>query len=132
MKRLTWTLVVVGAVLTAFGVLPVRYAQTGSIGTITSSYVWMMFVPAVAALGAVAYQRGRGIASGSALVVLVIGIVMATYPFWGPSFDPGMRMALDGLGTILAHYLAGALVVVAGLVQLRATMPARSPHGAVR
>ena len=130
MTRLTSTLVIAGALLTAFVVLPIEYAQTGSVSPITWSYVWMMFAPAVAALGAVAYQRTRGITPGSAVVVVLIGIVMCTYPFWGPSFDAGMQMALDGLDTILAHYLAGALVIVAGLLQLRRTMQVSSLRGA--
>ena len=55
-----------------------------------------------------------------------VGIVISTIPFWGPNLDPGMKMKLDWIGTILAHYVAGAIVLVGGVLQLGALMSRRS------
>lgn len=110
-------LIVLGAILTAVGIVPIRYVQQGTLPPLTSSYTLMMLVPAAFAIAVAAFQVRRGIDRASSLAALAIGAIIGTIPFWGPSFDPGMRMALDGLGTIVAHYLAGVVVVVGALLQ---------------
>jgi hypothetical protein len=93
----------------------------------------MMFTPALAAghgapLSVAAWDR-----SASAVAAVLIGNVIATYPFWGPSLDEGMRMLLDWIGTILAHYVASAIVLLGSLLQLLALMwDARSRFRASR
>ncbi len=111
-------LITVGALLTAFGVTPVRLIEGKGLAPITSSYLLMMALPAALAIAVLLYQRSRGSDLASILVALLIGVVMGTIPFWGPEFDPGMKMKLDWLGTILGHYVAGASVVLGGLLQL--------------
>jgi hypothetical protein len=37
-----------------------------------------------------------------------------------------MKMPLDWIGTILSHYVAGAIVLLGGVLQLRALMSAGS------
>lgn len=111
-------LIVVGAILTAVGIVPIRYVQQGTLPPLTSSYFLMMLVPAALAIVVAVYQLRRGIDRASAFAALGIGVVIGTIPFWGPSLDPGMRMPLEGLGTIVAHYLAGVLVAMGALLQL--------------
>ena len=113
------------------GVLgPIVYLESGELVPIDASYFWMMIAPALAAGAVLLYQLTRGIDRPSSIMTILIGIVVATYPFWGPSLDEGMRMPLDYIGTILGHYVPGALVVLAGALQLmRArTTPARAPR----
>ena len=57
---------------------------------------------------------------------LLAGVVISTIPFWGPNLDPDMKMRLDWIGTILAHYVAGAMVLLGGVLQLRALVSGRS------
>ena len=118
MKRWSSLLIALGAVLTAFGVTPVRLIEGKGLAAITSSYLLMMALPAVIAIAILFYQRSRGVDLASTGLVLVIGVVMGTIPFWGPDYDPGMKMKLDWVGTIVGHYLAGASVVLGGLLQL--------------
>lgn len=119
-------LISLGALLTAFGVAPVRFIEGKSVLDITSSYLLMMALPAVIAIAILFYQRSRGLDLASIGLVLVIGVVMATIPFWGPGLDPGMKMKLDWIGTILGHYVAGASVVLGGLLQLGSPRSRRS------
>ena len=118
-------LIVLGALLVASGLAPILYIEKGRLPNITSSYILMMFVPAVIALAPLLYQRARGLDSASIGVVLLAGVVIGTIPFWGPSLDPGMQMRNDWIGTIVAHYTAGAIVVLGGLLQLRELMRRR-------
>ena len=94
--------------------------------TVTSSYVLMMWVPATLAVVPLVSQRSRGLDLASVVVALLAGVVISTIPFWGPNLDPGMKMTLDWIGTILAHYVAGAIVLLGALFQLRALMSGRS------
>lgn len=126
MKRWSSLLIALGAVLTAFGVTPVRLIEGKGLAAITSSYLLMMALPAVIAIAILFYQRSRGVDLASTGLVLVIGVVMGTIPFWGPDYDPGMKMKLDWIGTIVGHYLAGASVVLGGLLQLGAPRSRRS------
>ena len=132
MKSASWVLIALGAAMTATVLAPVRYIEAGRLPTLTSTYVWMMIVPALAAGAVLLYQWRRSIDRPSAIAAVLIGVVIATYPFWGHSFDEGMRMRLDWIGTILAHYVAGALVALAGVLQLLEprTIPAPAPGGA--
>ena len=126
MARPATLLIALGAVLTAFGLAPVRFIEGKSILVITSSYLLMMALPAAIAIAILFYQRSPGLDLASTGLVLVIGIVMATIPFWGPSFDPGMKMPLDWIGTVIGHYVAGASVVLGGLVQVGSARSRRS------
>lgn len=126
MKRWGSLLIAFGALLTAFGVTPVRLIEGKGLAAITSSYLLMMALPAALAIAVLLYQRSRGLDLASIGAALLIGVVMSTIPFWGPSFDPGMRMKLDWIGTILGHYLAGAIVVCGGLLQLRELVRSRA------
>lgn len=121
--RASIALLIIGAVLTAVGLVPIYYVQEGVLLSVDSSYVLMMLVPAALAVVIAAYQVRRGVDRASALAALAIGAVIATIPFWGPSFDPGMRMPLDGVDTIVAHYAAGALVVIGALWQAFGVRP---------
>lgn len=104
--------------MTAAILAPVVYIESGELPPLDASYFWMMIVPALAAGTVLLYQLRRGIDRPSSIATILIGILIATYPLWGPSLDEGMRMPLDWIGTILGHYVAGALVVLAGLLQL--------------
>ena len=117
-RRTTWALVALGAIMTAAILGPVVYVESRDLPPLNASYFWMMIVPALAAGTVLFYQVRRGVDRPSSIVTILIGIVIAGYPFWGPSFDSGMAMPLDWIGTILGHYVAGALVVLAGVVQL--------------
>jgi hypothetical protein len=112
-------LIALGALLTAFVLAPVRLIESGTLPAVTSSYVLMMWLPAALALAPLAYQRSRGLDVPSVAVALLAGVVIGTIPFWGPTIDPGMKMTLDWIGTILAHYVAGATVLAGGVLQLR-------------
>jgi hypothetical protein len=118
MKRWGSLLIALGALLTAFVLVPVRLIQFGNLPPITSSYVLMMWVPAALAVAALVYQRSRGLDLASVAVALFAGVVIGTIPLWGPNLDPGMKMPLDWIGTILAHYVAGAIVLLGGVLQL--------------
>lgn len=126
MKRWGSLLIAFGALLTAFGVTPVRLIEGKGLAAITSSYLLMMALPAALAIAVLLYQRSRGLDLASTGLVLVIGVVMGTIPFWGPDYDPGMKMKLDWIGTIVGHYLAGASVVLGGLLQLGSLRSRRS------
>jgi hypothetical protein len=127
-QRLTWTLVALGAIMTAAVLGPIVYIESGKLVPLDASYVWMMIVPALAAGAVLLYQLRRGIDRPSSIATILIGSVIATYPFWGPSLDESFRMPLDWVGTILGHYVAGALVVLAGALQLMRAraIPART------
>lgn len=125
-KRWGGVLIALGALLTAFVLGPVRLIEAGSLPTFTSSYVLMMWVPAALAVVPLFYQRSRGLDLPSVVVVLLAGVVISTIPFWGPNLDPGMKMRLDWIGTILAHYVAGAIVLLGGVLQLRVLRSGRS------
>lgn len=125
-KRWGSLLIAFGAVLTALVLVPVRLIESGTLLTLTSSYVLMMWVPATLAVGPLVYQRFRGLDLPSVAVTLLAGVVISTIPFWGPNLDPGMKMKLDWIGTILAHYTAGAIVLLGGVLHLRALMSGRS------
>jgi hypothetical protein len=130
-RMLTWVLIALGAIMTATIVAPIVYIESGDLVPIDSSYFWMMIVPAIVAVAILLYQRQRGIDRPSSLAAICVGIVIATYPFWGPSLDAGMYMPLDWIGTILGHYVPGTLVVLAGFLQLfDATMSVPSRRGA--
>jgi hypothetical protein len=86
----------------------------------------MMWVPAALAVVPLFYQRSRGLDLPSVVLVLLAGVVISTIPFWGPNLDPAMKMRLDWIGTILAHYVAGASVLLGGVLQLRALVSGRS------
>jgi len=120
MKRWSSALILLGAVLTVAGVAAVRLIEGKDLLPITSSYLLMMALPGALAVAVVLYQRSRGLDVVSIGIALLIGIVMATIPFWGPDLDPGMKMKLDWLGTILGHYVAGTSVVLGGVLQLGA------------
>lgn len=126
MKRWGSLLIALGAVLTAFVLAPVILIESGTVLTVTSSYVLMMWVPAALAVGPLVYQRSRGLDLPSVAVTLLAGVVISTIPFWGPNLDPGMEMTLDWIGTILAHYTAGAIVLLGGVLHLRTLMSGRS------
>lgn len=117
-QRLTWAAMALGAIMTAAILAPIVYIESGELVPIDAPYFWMMIVPALAVGAVLLYQSRRGIDRFSTFVTILIGIVVATYPVWGPSLDEGMRMPFDWIGTILSHYVAGALVVLAGVVQL--------------
>jgi hypothetical protein len=104
----------------------VKLIEAGRLPTLTSSYILMMWVPAALAVVPLFYQRSRGLDLPSIVVVLLAGVVISTIPFWGPNLDPGMKMRLDWIGTILAHYVAGAIVLLGGVLQLRALRSGRS------
>lgn len=129
MQRSTWALIALGAIMTAAVLAPVVYLESGDLPPLDASYFWMMIVPAIAAGMVLLYQLWRGTDRPSSVAAVLIGIMIATYPLWGPSLDEGMRMPLEWIGTILGHYVAGALVVLAGVLQLiRApTNPAPAP-----
>ena len=122
MKRWGTPLIALGALLTAFVLAPVRLIESGTLLTVTSSYVLMMWVPATLAVVPLVYQRSRGLDLASVAAALLVGIVISTIPFWGPNLDPGMKMPLGWIGTILAHYVAGAIVLLGGALQLGALM----------
>ena len=126
MKRSGSLLIALGALITALVLVPVIFIESGTLLTLTSSYVLMMWVPATLAVGPLVYQRSRGLDLPSVAVALLAGVVISTIPFWGPNFDPGMKMKLDWIGTILGHYTAGAIVLLGGVLQLRALMSGRS------
>ena len=126
MKRWSSLLIALGAALTAFVLAPVLLIESGSLPDVNSSYILMMVVPAAMAVAVLLYQRSRGMDLASTGLVVVIGVVMATIPFWGPDLDPGMKMPLDWIGTILGHYVAGASVVLGGLLQLGSPRSRRS------
>ena len=126
MKRWGTLLIALGTLLTAFVLVPVRLIESGSLLTVTSSYVLMMWVPAALAVIALVYQRARGLDLASVALALIAGVVVSTIPFWGPNLDPGMKMTLNWLGTILAHYVAGAIVLLGGVLQLGALTSGRS------
>lgn len=125
-KRWGTLLIALGALLTALVLVPVRLIQFGSLPAVTSSYVLMMWVPATLAVVPLVYQRSRGLDLASVAVALLAGVVIGTIPFWGPNLDPGMKMPLDWIGTILAHYVAGAIVLLGGVLQLRTLMSGRA------
>ncbi len=118
MRRTTWALIGVGAIMTAAILGPVVYLESRDLPPLNAGYFWMMIVPALAAGTVLLYQLRRGIDRPSSIATILIGIVIATYPFWGPSLDKSMEMPLDWIGTILGHYVPGALVVLAGVLQL--------------
>ena len=122
MKRWGTLLIALGALLTAVVLAPVRLIESGVLLTVTSSYVLMMWVPATLAVVPLVYQRSRGLDLASVAVALLAGVVISTIPFWGPNLDPGMKMPLGWIGTILAHYVAGAIVLLGGVLQLGALM----------
>jgi hypothetical protein len=107
-----------GAIMTAAILAPVVYLESGELVPIDASYVWMMIVPALAVGAMLLYQRSRGADRVSSVATVAVGIVIMTYPLWGPSIDAGFIMPLDWIGTILGHYVAGALVALAGVLQL--------------
>lgn len=107
-----------GAIMTAAILGPVVYIESGELVPIDAAYVWMMIVPALAVGAVLLYQRSRGIDRASSIVTIALGIGIITYPLWGPSIDAGFIMALDWIGTILGHYVPGALVALAGVLQL--------------
>jgi len=107
-----------GAIMTAAILAPIVYIESGALVPIDAPYVWMMIVPALAVGAVLLYQRRRGIDRFSSFATIVIGIAIVSYPFWGPSLDEGFIMPLDWIGTILSHYVPGALVVLAGVFQL--------------
>ena len=125
-KRSGTLLIALGALLTAVVLAPVRLIESGTLPTVTSSYVLMMLVPAALAVVLLGYQRSRGLDLASAAAALLVGIVISTIPFWGPNLDPGMKMPLGWIGTILGHYVAGAIELVGGVLQLGALMSRRS------
>lgn len=120
MKRWSSALILLGAALTVAGVAVVRLIEGKGLAPITSSYLLMMALPGALAVAVVLYQRSRGLDVVSIGIALLIGVVMATIPFWGPDFDPGMKMKLDWIGTIVGHYVAGTSVVLGGVLQLGA------------
>lgn len=126
MKRSGSLLIALGALLTAVVLVPVVLIQYGTLLTPDSSYVLMMWVPATLAVAPLVYQRSRGLDLPSVAVALLAGVVISTIPFWGPNLDPGMMMDLDWIGTILAHYTAGAIVLLGAVLQLRALLSGRS------
>ena len=119
-------LIALGALLTAFVLGPVMLIEAGSLPTLDSSYILMMWVPAGLAVVPLFYQRSRGLDLPGVVVVLLAGVVISTIPFWGPNLDPAMKMPLDWIGTILAHYVAGSMVLLGGVLQLRALVSGRS------
>ena len=119
-------LIALGALLTAFVLGPVMLIEAGSLPALNSSYILMMWVPAALAVVPLFYQRSRGLDPPSVVVVLLAGVVISTIPFWGPNLDPGMKMRLDWIGTILAHYVAGTIVLLGGVLQLGALVSGRS------
>ena len=119
-------LIALGALLTAFVLGPVKLIEVGSLPMLTSSYILMMWVPAALAVVPLFYQRSRGLDLPRVVVVLLAGVVISTIPFWGPNLDPGMKMRLDWIGTILAHYVAGTIVLLGGVLQLGALVSGRS------
>jgi hypothetical protein len=125
-KRWGSVLIGLGALLTAFVLGPVKLIEAGSLPTLTSSYILMMWVPAALAIVPLFYQRSRGLDLPSVVVVLLAGVVISTIPFWGPNLDPGMKMRLNWIGTILAHYVAGAILLLGAVLQLRALVSGRS------
>ena len=125
-KRWSSVLIALGALLTAFVLGPVMLIEAGSLPTLDSSYILMMWVPAGLAVVPLFYQRSRGLDLPGVVVVLLAGVVISTIPFWGPNLDPSMKMRLDWIGTILAHYVAGSMVLLGGVLQLRALVSGRS------
>ena len=119
-------LIALGALLTAFVLGPVMLIEAGSLPALNSSYILMMWVPAALAVIPLFYQRSRRLDLPRVVVVLLAGVVISTIPFWGPNLDPSMKMRLDWIGTILAHYVAGAMVLLGGVLQLRALVSGRS------
>jgi len=119
-KRWGTLLIALGALLTAFVLVPVLLIESGELLTVTSSYVLMMLVPATLAVVLLVYQRSRGLDLASVAVALLVGVVISTIPFWGPNLDPGMKMPLGWIGTILGHYVAGAIVLLGGVLQVGA------------
>ena len=119
-------LIALGALLTAFVLGPVMLIEAGSLPALNSSYILMMWVPAALAVIPLFYQRSRRLDLPRVVVVLLAGVLISTIPFWGPNLDPSMKMRLDWIGTILAHYVAGSMVLLGGVLQLRALVSGRS------
>ena len=119
-------LIALGALLTAFVLGPVMLIEAGSLPALNSSYILMMWVPAALAVVPLFYQRSRRLHLPRVVVLLLAGVVISTIPFWGPNLDPSMKMRLDWIGTILAHYVAGSMVLLGGVLQLRALVSGRS------
>jgi len=119
-------LIALGALLTAFVLGPVMLIEARSLPALNSSYILMMWVPAALAVIPLFYQRSRRLDLPRVVVVLLAGVVISTIPFWGPNLDPSMKMRLDWIGTILAHYVAGSMVLLGGVLQLRALVSGRS------
>lgn len=84
MKRWGTLLIALGALLTAFVLVPVLLIESGKWLTVTSSYALMMLAPATLAIVPLVYQRSRGLDLASVAVALLVGVVISTIPFWGP------------------------------------------------
>lgn len=117
MRDRSWWLMVIGAVMTAAIVPVVVLIERGRLPNFTMSYVWMMIVPAIAAAAVLMYERRRGVTRASTFALLAVGLVIATYPFWGHYLDKGMAMPLGWMGTILGHYVAGAIFLAGVLLR---------------
>jgi len=126
MRQLSFGLAFLGAILCAGALAPVLWIEKGRLPPLTTSYFWMMIMPAIAVAIVLAYQWNVRIDRGSSVALVAIGIATALYPLWGPTFLPDMVMRLDWIGTILSMYVPGALMVVAGLMQL--ALPAGARH----
>lgn len=127
MKRLSFALAFVGAILCAVGVAPVTLIERGRLPPFDAGwYIGMMIVPALAVAAILAYQWNVRVDRRSAVAMIVVGIATGLYPFWGPPIWPAMTMRLDWIGTIVSMYVPGLLIVLAGLLQLRLPPEARA------
>lgn len=129
MRRWSFALAFVGAIVCATALAPVLWIERGRLPPLSWSYFWMMIVPAIAVAVVLAYQWNVRIDRGSTIALVAIGVATAFYPMWGPTFLPDMVMRLNWIGTILSMYLPGALIVAAGLLQFGLPPAERRGHG---
>ena len=128
MKLWSFGLATLGAILCAVGVAPVLWIERGKLPPFDAGwYLGMMIAPAVAVAVVLVYQWNVRIDRASSIVLIVLGVGTALYPFWGPPIWPAMTMRLDWIGTILSMYVPGVLIAIAGLLQVR--LPTRERPG---
>src|ERR1700737_4707647 len=106
-KRLSFALAIIGSILCAGVLAPVVWLDRGRLPPFNAEYFWMMIAPAIAVAVVLAYQWNLRIDRRSSIALIVLGLGIALYPFWGPPFWPGMTMTLGHIGTILSMYVPG-------------------------
>jgi len=118
-KRWSFGLAIVGAIVCAGVLAPVVWLESGGPPSFRARYFWVMIAPVIAVAVVLAYQWNMRIDRVSSIALVVIGAGITFYPMWGPPFWPSMTMPLGWIGTILSMYLPGLLIAAGGLLQLR-------------